>query len=144
MSQILLVPVDGSEPALRALTWAIEQSKDRVDARIAVINVQNLALLDLGDAAAIMPPGWEMTAMEAASKKVLDEAVAHARRHGSEVIAKGARGAVGEAIVSFCQDIGASQIIMGTRGLGGVRGLLTGSVAFHVVHLSHVPVTLVK
>jgi nucleotide-binding universal stress UspA family protein len=33
---------------------------------------------------------------------------------------------------------------MGTRGLGGVRGLLRGSVATHVLHLVDVPVTLVK
>ncbi|MBV8321628.1 MAG: universal stress protein, partial [Hyphomicrobiales bacterium] len=33
---------------------------------------------------------------------------------------------------------------MGTRGLGGVRGLLLGSVATQLLHLVDVPVTLVK
>jgi nucleotide-binding universal stress UspA family protein len=33
---------------------------------------------------------------------------------------------------------------MGTRGMGGVKGLFMGSVAMKVVHLSKVPVTLVK
>jgi nucleotide-binding universal stress UspA family protein len=33
---------------------------------------------------------------------------------------------------------------MGTRGMGGVRGLILGSVATQVVHLASVPVTLVK
>jgi nucleotide-binding universal stress UspA family protein len=35
-------------------------------------------------------------------------------------------------------------IVMGTRGLGGVRGLLLGSVATQLLHLTDVPVTLVK
>jgi nucleotide-binding universal stress UspA family protein len=33
---------------------------------------------------------------------------------------------------------------MGTRGLGAVAGALLGSVASQVVHLSDVPVTLIK
>jgi nucleotide-binding universal stress UspA family protein len=33
---------------------------------------------------------------------------------------------------------------MGTRGLGGVRGLLLGSVTTQLLHLADVPVTLVK
>ena len=33
---------------------------------------------------------------------------------------------------------------MGTRGLGGFKGLLLGSVANQVVHLAEVPITLIK
>lgn len=144
MAQVIVVPVDGSEPARRALDWAIEQTAGDPGARLIVVNVQNLALLDLGDAAAIMPPGWETAAMEAAAQKVLDRATAHARRHGREVDAKSEHGPVGETIVKAAQELGARHIVMGTRGLGGVRSLMLGSVAFHVVHLSHVPVTLIK
>jgi nucleotide-binding universal stress UspA family protein len=35
-------------------------------------------------------------------------------------------------------------IVMGTRGQGAVGNLLLGSVATKVIHLSKVPVTLVK
>ena len=36
------------------------------------------------------------------------------------------------------------QIVMGTRGLGGIQGLLLGSVAMQVIHLAEVPITLIK
>jgi nucleotide-binding universal stress UspA family protein len=35
-------------------------------------------------------------------------------------------------------------IVMGTRGMGAVSGLVLGSVATKVIHLADVPVTLVK
>ncbi|HET9042709.1 MAG TPA: universal stress protein, partial [Burkholderiales bacterium] len=35
-------------------------------------------------------------------------------------------------------------IVMGTRGLGSVATLVLGSVAHKVLHLTHVPITLVK
>jgi nucleotide-binding universal stress UspA family protein len=35
-------------------------------------------------------------------------------------------------------------VVMGTRGLGAVTGMLLGSVATKVIHLSDVPVLLVK
>jgi len=37
-----------------------------------------------------------------------------------------------------------SRIVMGTRGLGAIGGLVLGSIAYQVIHLSPVPVTLVK
>ncbi|MFN0298876.1 MAG: universal stress protein [Burkholderiales bacterium] len=38
----------------------------------------------------------------------------------------------------------ATEIVMGTRGLGGIATLMLGSVATRVVHLVAIPVTLVK
>ena len=37
-----------------------------------------------------------------------------------------------------------NQILMGTRGLGSVSSLLLGSVATKVIHLTDVPLLLVK
>jgi nucleotide-binding universal stress UspA family protein len=47
-------------------------------------------------------------------------------------------------IARMAEAQGADEIVMGTRGMGGVKGLFMGSVAMKVVHLSNVPVTLVK
>jgi len=49
-----------------------------------------------------------------------------------------------EVIASFSRRTRCAEIIMGTRGLGRVRGLLLGSVTMKVIHLAAVPVILVK
>ena len=42
------------------------------------------------------------------------------------------------------REIGAHQIVMGTRGLGSLGNLFLGSVASKVFRLAQVPVILVK
>jgi len=53
-------------------------------------------------------------------------------------------GAYPDTILRVARDHGCGRIVMGTRGLGPVRGLLLGSVTFAVVHRSTLPVTLVR
>jgi nucleotide-binding universal stress UspA family protein len=48
-----------------------------------------------------------------------------------------------EAIVAYAREKKCDQILMGTRGLGGLSNLLLGSVATRVLHLTDVPVTLI-
>src|SRR5690606_22058427 len=53
-------------------------------------------------------------------------------------------GNVPECIAKYVKSKGCEQVVMGTRGLGAVHGMLLGSVATKVLHLVDVPVTLVK
>ena len=53
-------------------------------------------------------------------------------------------GDAAESIVKVARETGCAQVVMGTRGLGSVAGMLLGSVATKVIHLSEVPVLLVK
>ncbi len=53
-------------------------------------------------------------------------------------------GQVAKTVVEVAREQGVDQIVMGTRGLGGIQGLLLGSVATQVIHLADVPVTLIK
>jgi nucleotide-binding universal stress UspA family protein len=54
------------------------------------------------------------------------------------------RGLIAATIDRVAREEQVTHIVMGTRGLGGVRGLLLGSVATQFLHLTNLPLTLVK
>jgi nucleotide-binding universal stress UspA family protein len=53
-------------------------------------------------------------------------------------------GDAAEAIAEAARSHGCDAIVMGTRGLGAITGWVLGSVARKVLHLTDLPVTLVK
>jgi len=53
-------------------------------------------------------------------------------------------GKAAEAIAQVAREEDIKHIVMGTRGLGSIQGLLLGSVATKVIHLAEVPITLIK
>jgi nucleotide-binding universal stress UspA family protein len=52
--------------------------------------------------------------------------------------------AASSAIVESADQLGADLIVMGTRGLTGMKHILLGSVAERTVRLAHCPVMTVK
>ncbi len=54
------------------------------------------------------------------------------------------RGRTDEEIVRVAEEIGAGLIVMGSRGLGGVRRALMGSVSDSVIRHAHCPVLVVR
>jgi nucleotide-binding universal stress UspA family protein len=53
-------------------------------------------------------------------------------------------GDVAKSIVSCAEASGCCAIVMGTRGMSAIGNLVMGSVATKVIHLTKLPVTLVK
>ena len=53
-------------------------------------------------------------------------------------------GATAETIAQVAREKSVDHIVMGTRGLGSIQGLLLGSVAIKVISLVDVPVTVIK
>jgi nucleotide-binding universal stress UspA family protein len=54
------------------------------------------------------------------------------------------RGQVAGQILEEAKDVGAGLIVMGTRGLSDLSGLLLGSVAHKVLHLAECPVLITR
>lgn len=53
-------------------------------------------------------------------------------------------GSAAETIIRYAQEKRCDQIYIGTRGLGQIAGILLGSVTTKVIHLSDIPILLVK
>jgi nucleotide-binding universal stress UspA family protein len=140
----ILVPVDGSPASIRAIKLAIDQVTTIPEASLVIVNVQNLATLSLAEGVGIMPTAWIEQEEERAATEALQEAVTACREVGVTYMTRSERGAVPATIDRVAREEHAAQIIMGTRGLGGVRGLLLDSVATQLLHMTDVPVTLVK
>ena len=87
-----------------------------------------------------------LEAVKGEAQKVLDEQVRKVREAGGSV--KEAHLRIGErrdqAIIHLAEEVGAGLIVMGSRGLGGVRRALMGSVSASVVHHAHCPVMIVR
>jgi nucleotide-binding universal stress UspA family protein len=82
---------------------------------------------------------------ERRAREVLEAEVEKIRSAGGTV-AQGhlVEGRVVPEIVALAEEIGAGLIVMGSRGLGGIRRALMGSVSDSVVRHAHCPVLVVR
>jgi nucleotide-binding universal stress UspA family protein len=137
----VLIPIDGSPASLRALDFAIEMGSQNPDTSFVLLNVQNISALELTGAA--MGSDGQETASQA-SAKALKEAVGKSEAAGIVFKTLVTTGQPAEAIARAAREGDIKHIVMGTRGLGSIQGLLLGSVAMKVIHLAEVPITLIK
>ncbi|MCE2949408.1 MAG: universal stress protein [Betaproteobacteria bacterium] len=137
----LLVPYDNSPSAQRALDHALALASARSGTRLQVLSVLGEVGIDtreLVDAAEID----RVLAAEAAA--MIDPARARVASTGIACTYHSASGVPARVIADHARSHGVGEIVMGTRGLGAIPGLLLGSVAQRVLQLADCPVTLVK
>ena len=138
----LLVPIDGSAASHRAVEFAVWLTAGRPHACVALVNVQNQDTLGISDID--VQATHEVEIAEHRSDKLLEAAGAVCGEAGVAYETHAAFGPVAETILRLAGETQADQIVMGTRGLGRLRGALLGSVASEVIHAAKVPVTVVK
>ncbi len=140
----ILVPVDGSPTSIRAVKFAIAQVKTVAGASLIIVNIQNAATLSLPESAAVMSAAQIEQEVESAAREALQDAVTLCRQAKITYVTRSRQGDIAITIDHVAREEHVAQIIMGTRGLDTVSGLLLGSVSTQVLHLADVPVTLVK
>jgi nucleotide-binding universal stress UspA family protein len=77
-------------------------------------------------------------------RDILGEATAHLHNAGVEFNTAIVEGPAAEAILRIAQAEGCDLIVMGSRGLGMMQGLLLGSVSYRVLHHAQIPVLIVR
>ncbi len=139
----LLVAVDGSGAALRALHAAVSLAKLVPDSSIHVVHAHEAPRV-YGEVQVYVPPEKMRALQREHSEAFLDRAEAELKgtglRHTREVL----EGPVGRTIAEHAERIGCDAIIMGRHGESALNDILMGSVAMKVLHASRLPVLLVR
>lgn len=137
-----LIAIDGSEPSARAVDQAITDAASRKESpHLHLVNVQPALPSNVTrfiDDKTV--DDFQRETGEQALALAKDKLTASGLVFSSHIL-------VGEAaptLVEFAEQNNCGLIIMGTHGFGSVVGLFMGSVTVKVVHLSPVPVLLVK
>jgi nucleotide-binding universal stress UspA family protein len=138
----ILVPIDGSANALRALRHALKTLKNRSGV-IHLLHVR-VPYDGYGMVGAYLPRTRQRRDADAAAQAALRPAETLLRRAGLRGSSRITGGEVARCIVAEARRQRCHAIVMGTRGLGAIGNLVLGSVAGEVIHLAKVPVTLVK
>ena len=150
----VLLATDGSEGASLATEAAVEISH-KTESELHVIHVYGVAPIYPVYPEATDPGGAELedpvlveeleSLSEQQAREVLDAAVDKVRTAGGTVAqAHLKEGGVPHEIVALAEDLGVGLIVMGNRGLGGIRRALMGSVSDAVVRHAHCPVLVVR
>ena len=136
----ILLATDGSTDAELALSTAIDLA-DSTSSELHVVTV------------APGYPSYDVRKPEIVeqlreqAKGILEDQVKKIEQQGGKIAEEHLRIAGrhrADQIVQVAEEIGAGLIVMGSRGLGGVRRALIGSVSDSVVRHAHCPVLVVR
>ena len=149
MYQLILLPVDGSEPSSLAIGEAIKLAKG------GPAQVQLLHVVDEYLAGPTFDPSYmssaiyddAIAAFQAQGRRILGEAAALLKKEGIEpkctfIETVGRRPA--DLIIEAAREWPADIIVMGTHGRRGLRRLVLGSDAEWVLRAATVPVLLIR
>jgi len=134
----ILVPVDGSPASLRAVDFAINMVGKDPGTSLVLLHVSHIPAIELAGTEGVQEFASQRSA------QALKDATAKCEASSIDFKPLVRTGQTAKAITQIAQEEDVKHIVMGTRGLGGVKGLLLGSVATQVIHLADVPITLIK
>jgi nucleotide-binding universal stress UspA family protein len=139
--QNVLVAVDGSENAMRAVAWVADFFQGCGPAAIHLVNAQP------------SPQAWQTHGLgrrpveehlRFAADQVIEKSGAPLRRAAIPYRSVCAFGDAAEVIAKTATRLGCDAIVVGRRGLGSIRGMVLGSVSTRLLHLTGLPVVLVR
>ena len=134
----IVVGVDGSEPSKDALRWALDEARLRNAELVAVHAWQPVAAIPEPGPA----PGFDMVnvlpEVEEAAERLVNAVVDEVAGDDRTVQRIAREGRTVEVLADAARD--ADLLVVGSRGVGGFRALLLGSVSQQLAH--HAPCPL--
>lgn len=136
----VLIGIDGSKGALKALDYVV--ARKRRGEKIEVLLLYAQPTIKAHGPVMTKAMVNDYQAQEA--EKVLSAAGLKTRAKFLEADSYVETGDPAECIIAFARKSKCTEIVMGSRGLGRLSGLLLGSVVAKVVQLADMPVVVVK
>jgi nucleotide-binding universal stress UspA family protein len=138
-----LVPVDGDDDiSLKPVEWILAHRDEwKAMPTIHLLNVQHPVS---GDVSQFVNAEQVRDFHREEGLKALAAAENQLKAAGIVPVPHVSVGDFAETIVDFADSLGCEQILLGTRGHTGLGGTLLGSVAAKVIHLTRVPLLLVR
>jgi nucleotide-binding universal stress UspA family protein len=140
----ILLATDGSEEAELATLRAVDLA-EKTDSELHVVHVGVVPIFLQSYPGTLGYYGKLYEQIEEVSRERLRKQSLEVKAAGGTVAGAHLRiGQVDLEIVALAEELGAGLIVMGSRGLGGVRRALMGSVSDSVVRHAHCPVLVVR
>lgn len=144
----IMVPLDGSQLAEQALPVAVHAASG-LHATLVLVRVTRPAARSPGRAGpdettgqVTEPAGHSGDDEQHAAREYLDSIALPLRQRGVHVQVITQVGAAAPTLVDLLAPLDIGLVIMTTHGRTGMARFALGSVAYHLVHASHVPVLL--
>ena len=138
----ILLPIDGSTPALAAVQHTLRLVQQGLDAELLLANVQQPATFY--EMLTTRDPEVVKRASAEAGLHLLRPAAELCRAAGVAFELEVALGEPANTLNEIVDRFACDAIVMGARGHGAVSSALLGSVSQQVTHDARVPVTIVK
>ena len=142
----IVVGVDGSDGSRRALNWAADEARLRKWVVVAIHAYTIPPFLMAPGALAGIPvapvndPAL-IEQLEEAAEKLLAQEIEQVDSDDLTIEGRVVSGPASDALINAAEE--ADLVVVGTRGLGGFKELLLGSVSHQVAHYSPRPVVIV-
>ncbi len=141
----ILLATDGSaEAASAARTAADIAAMTRSELHIVLVE-SSTAYIGMGPPEIADVPAPVQEELDQEAQRLLDAQVRQIEADGGTVTRAHLRvGRPDVEIVALAEELGSGLVVMGSRGLGGIRRALMGSVSDSVVRHAHCPVLVVR
>jgi nucleotide-binding universal stress UspA family protein len=140
MNRPVVVGIDGSDSALRAVRWAADEARCRKTALRLVYAVELL----VGYSPNLVDWNTLHTAMKDRGRLWLDNAREEAGRVAPDLQVDTVLEMASPVLALVQQSRDAALVVLGSRGLGGFSGLLVGSTAVELAGRAHAPMVVVR
>jgi len=142
----LLLASDGSDNALRAAEFAAGLAAPAPDMKVTVLVVNDMLERMKYYSPLRSPVIFEEVEafFRDKSQEALDSTLAVFEKFRCRVDGVIKVGNPAQEIVDFAREGGFNQIVIGSRGLGSLKGIFLGSVSLKILQLANCPVTVVK